>query len=355
MVIPQDIEIYKGKKVLLTGDTGFKGSWMAYWLHLLGAEVVGIALPEDKTNLFYKLDLENKITHYDQDIRNLDQIKPIFDEHRPDIVFHLAAQALVRPSYDDPKTTFDTNVGGSLNILECIRATKSIKSVVYVTTDKCYKNNEWIWGYRENDELGGHDPYSASKAAAEILFHSYLSSYFYKESDLGISSVRAGNVIGGGDWSQDRIIPDCIKALMNNEKIPVRNKVATRPWQHVLDPVYAYLLLGARQFASDKLNGSWNFGPDSTSNKTVKDLVENIIKSWGSGEFVDASEANAVHEAGLLQLNCDKAKAKLNWSPVWDFENTVFYTADWYKRVSSDENVEQVTKDQIDTFMKDIK
>lgn len=353
MVVPDSLKIYTGKKVLLTGDTGFKGAWLAFWLHKLGAQVMGVALKEEDSRLFYTLELAKRIKHVDLDIRDLESLEHVFSEFQPEFVFHLAAQALVRPSYDDPKTTFDTNVGGSVNVLECVRKTESVKSVIYVTTDKCYKNKEWIWGYRENDELGGHDPYSASKAAAEILFNSYQSSFFYKR-DIGISSVRAGNVIGGGDWSEDRIIPDCMRALKNNQAIPVRNKVATRPWQHVLDPLYGYMLLGAKQYLDKSLSGNWNFGPDANANKRVEELVHEVVKAWGAGEVKDASDPNAVHEAGLLQLNCDKAKFQLAWNPIWDFEKATFYTVDWYKRVINNEDIESVTLGQIEEFMKDL-
>jgi CDP-glucose 4,6-dehydratase len=356
LVIPEALKIYMGKKIILTGNTGFKGSWLAHWLHLLGAEVKGIALPQDDPNgLFHVLELENRINHFDADIRDLEKLKPLFTEFKPDFVFHLAAQALVRQSYDNPKETFDTNVGGSLNVLECIRACDNIKSVVFVTSDKCYKNNEWIWGYRENDELGGFDPYSASKAAAEIMFNSYLKSFFEKEETLGISSVRAGNVIGGGDWAKDRIVPDCFRALYKKEPISIRNFKATRPWQHVLDPLFGYLLLGANQYGRPQLSSSWNFGPDSGSNKSVGELVSEIIKNWETGKINDASDPKAFHEAGLLQLNCDKAKAKLDWKPIWDFERTLFYTTDWYKRFKNNESAFDITSDHITTFMKEIK
>jgi CDP-glucose 4,6-dehydratase len=356
LVIPETLKIYNGKKVIITGNTGFKGSWLSHWLHILGAEVRGIALPQNDPNgLFHALQLSKSLDHYGTDIRDLKKLKPLFSEFRPDFVFHLAAQALVRESYDNPKETFDTNVGGSLNILECIRSCDSIKSVIYITSDKCYKNNEWIWGYRENDELGGHDPYSASKAAAEILFSAYRASYFNKVGTLGISSVRAGNVIGGGDWAKNRIVPDCFRALYKNNPIPIRNFKATRPWQHVLDPLYGYLLLGVKQYSKQQLSGSWNFGPDSGSNKSVGELVSEIIKNWGTGEINDASDPKAVHEAGLLQLNCDKAKAELDWKPVWDFKRTLFYTTDWYKRFNNNESALDITTDHITTFMKEIR
>lgn len=355
VVVPKNLEIYKGKKVLVTGSTGFKGAWLSYWLKLIGADVCGIALEqEDKHAIFHLLNLEGMIDQHYQDIRDLKGVETIFESLKPDVVFHLAAQALVRYSYDYPKETFDTNVGGSINILEAIRKTDSIKSVVYVTTDKCYKNNEWIWGYRENDQLGGHDPYSASKAAAEIIFSSYVDSFFSKNKNLGISSVRAGNVIGGGDWSADRIVPDCFKSLYEGKSILIRNPNATRPWQHVLDPLFAYLVLGAKQFGSSELSGSWNFGPNSTSNRSVEELVTEILKHWGQGKMEVAKVDGAVHEANLLQLNCDKAKALLNWNPVWNFKKTIFYTTNWYKHYQAKEDIVKVTKDQILSFMGEI-
>ena len=227
-------EFYKNKRILITGDTGFKGSWLALWLSSLGAKVYGYALPAETENAHFNiLDLKNEITHIDSNLLDFEKLNHSFQEIQPEIVFHLAAQALVRLSYDEPKLTFETNVTGSINVLEAVRDTKSVKSLIYVTSDKCYKNKEWIWGYRENDELGGHDPYSASKAAAEIVFSSYMDSFFSKNNNIGIASVRAGNVIGGGDWALDRIIPDCIRSVMNEKEIEIRNPQATRPWQHV--------------------------------------------------------------------------------------------------------------------------
>lgn len=352
----EDLKIYKGKKVLVTGHTGFKGAWLCYWLHQLGAQVCGFSLePELDENLFSALKLDELIDSRIGDIRDDKAVDEVFSTFEPEFVFHLAAQALVRPSYTDPKTTFDTNVSGSLNILEGIRKSSTVRSVVYVTTDKCYKNKEWIWGYRENDELGGNDPYSASKAAAEILFHSYKVSFFDSVENLGFSSVRAGNVIGGGDWSVDRIIPDSIKALVNGNPIPVRNPYSTRPWQHVLDPLYGYLKIGSMQYLKPKeLSGSWNFGPEADSNRPVSDLVEAVCNYWGSGEVADATEPNPLHEATLLQLNCDKAKITLKWNPVWSFEKSVENTTVWYKKYYDKEDPAQVTREQINSFMGDI-
>ena len=355
MTIPTSLKIFKGKRVLLTGDTGFKGSWLAFWLKELGADLVGLALPpQGDVHLFGLLGLAERIHHVDADIREIAGLRRVFDDFKPEFVFHLAAQALVRLSYQEPKATFDTNVGGSLNLLECVRHCSATRSVIYVTTDKCYKNNEWLWGYRENDELGGKDPYSASKAAAEILFASYRSSFFGSRQDLGISSVRAGNVVGGGDWALDRVVPDCMRALSKGEEITVRNPAAIRPWQHVLDPLHGYLFLAAKQYAApDALSGSWNFGPDSGSNRTVKDLVERVVFHWGSGEYAVAGERNAPHEATLLQLNCDKAKQILGWQPVWDFERTIHKTVEWYKAYHEGKPVAAATKHQIEEFMGD--
>jgi CDP-glucose 4,6-dehydratase len=243
----------------------------------------------------------------------------------------------VRFSYDEPKLTFDTNVSGSVNILESIRKSKSVKSLIYVTSDKCYKNNEWIWGYRENDELGGHDPYSASKAAAEIVFSSYFDSFFKLNANIGVASVRAGNVIGGGDWANDRIIPDCIRSLRNDKDIEIRNPEATRPWQHVLDPLSGYMLLAQKLYHNSKdYSGSWNFGPSVNSIKTVKELTDNVIAIFGKGVCVVGQKDNIKHEAGLLHLNCDKANHQLGWKPTWNFESTITNTIVWYKNFLND-------------------
>lgn len=346
-------EFYKGKTVLLTGDTGFKGSWMAYWLSEMGANVIGYALPPNNDDDHYHLlQLQNKITHIDGDILDGEKVLEVFEKHSPEVVFHLAAQALVRFSYDEPKLTFDTNVAGSVNILEAVRKTKSVKSFVYVTSDKAYKNKEWNWGYRENDELGGHDPYSASKAAAELVFSSYTDSFFSKMTNLGVGTVRAGNVIGGGDWALDRIIPDCIKALHKKEAIVIRNPHATRPWQHVLEPLSGYLLLGVRLYQdSDKYSGAWNFGPHIKSIKTVKELSNEVIKVYGEGEIDEQFDPNAKHEASILHLNCDKSNLQLDWYPTWNFEETIDKTVSWYLKFKKGENPEELAKADINNFL----
>ncbi|MBI5886920.1 MAG: CDP-glucose 4,6-dehydratase [Deltaproteobacteria bacterium] len=331
------LDFYKGKRVLVTGDTGFKGSWLCLWLRELGAEVAGFALPPGREDDHYNLlKLGDMIRHVSGDIRDLDSLEAAFGDFKPEILFHLAAQSIVRVSYDSPKETFDTNVGGSVNVLEAVRVTPSLRSVVYVTSDKCYRNNEWLWGYRENDVLGGHDPYSASKAAAELIFSSYMDSFISRRDGLGAASVRAGNVIGGGDWSPARIVPDCIRALREGRPIEIRNPHSTRPWQHVLEPLAGYLLLGARLYEDPKaFSGAWNFGPDDDAVRTVGELAEKIVGRWGAGSLRISPSAHAPHEARLLRLNCDKARSLLKWRPRWDFTTAVNETVDWYKEVSS--------------------
>lgn len=347
--------LYSGKKVLVTGDTGFKGSWLCLWLKLLGAEVLGIGLPpERREDHFVVTRLGKSIKHANCDIRDYAKLQKTVDGFGPEFMFHLAAQALVRPSYDMPKLTFDTNVGGSVNILECARNSDSLRSVVYVTSDKCYKNKEWIWGYRENDELGGHDPYSASKSAAEIIFSSYSDSFFSQRPSIGIASVRAGNVIGGGDWAADRIVPDCIRALMKDEPVVLRNPGATRPWQHVLEPLSGYLLLAGRLYHEPgKYSGSWNFGPDSRSIKPVEALAGEIIKAWGYGRLKKEGKKSGLHEATLLHLNIDKAIYNLDWHPRWDFERAVYETASWYKKVLNGEPAAEISQNQIINYMEE--
>ena len=328
---------YKNKSVLVTGHTGFKGSWLALWLHELGANVTGLALPPNtEPNHFDLIGLKDLIHHIEGDIRDLQTVSKAFVIAKPQIVFHLAAQPVVRESYDDPKTTFDTNIGGTVNVLEAIRHCPSVKAVVVVTSDKCYENREWVWGYRENDPMGGHDPYSASKGATEIVCSAYLRSYFQQGArgpHIGFATARAGNVIGGGDWAKDRIIPDCVRALSKGEPIIIRNPNATRPWQHVLDPLSGYLLLAKRLNEDpERLSGPWNLGPCTSDQITVKELAERFISSWGSGKIqLPQTSAKAPHEAHLLHLNIDKAAFGLNWQPAWHSSEAIDFTVDWYK------------------------
>lgn len=347
-------EVFKNKKVIVTGDTGFKGSWLALWLHKLGADVLGYSLPPLRSMDHYSaINLHMMITHVDGDIRDHAFLKKVFDDFKPEFLFHLAAQALVRLSYNDPKLTFDTNIAGSVNILEMVRSSSSLRSVIYVTSDKCYRNREWIWGYRENDELGGHDPYSASKAAAEMVFSSYGDSFFKNKKECGVASVRAGNVIGGGDWADDRILPDTVKSLRVGKPVVLRNPQATRPWQHVLEPLSGYLTLAARLYQSpEKYSGSWNFGPRGESFKTVANLAEKIIECWGGGEIIINRDPHAPHEAGLLHLNCDKANNLLHWHPQWDFNNTVEKTVKWYRETDTSK-LRSISISQINEYMGD--
>ena len=330
--------IYAGKRVLVTGHTGFKGSWLALWLHELGAEVAGFALPPcTDPSHFDLIGLDKLIHHTEGDIRKVEEVNRVFEIAKPEIVFHLAAQALVRDSYDDPKTTLDTNIGGTVNVLETIRHCPTVKAAVIVTSDKCYENKEWVWGYRENDSMGGHDLYSASKGATEIVCAAYRRSFFSKQSGRGLSigfaTARSGNVIGGGDWSKDRIIPDCVRALSNKKPIIVRNPQAIRPWQQVLEPLSGYLLLGQRLLESpNKFSGSWNFGPADFEYITVKELAERFIKAWGKGTIeIMKPDQVSPHEAYLLRLIIDKAIFKLQWSPLLNNSVALDWTVEWYK------------------------
>lgn len=353
MAMRDSLSLFRGKRIVVTGDTGFKGSWLSLWLHELGADVVGFALPPERDNDHFRLlGLDKIIHHVDGDIRDLSAMKKIFEEFQPEFLFHLAAQALVRVSYEQPKDTFDTNVAGSVNILEVVRSTPSLRSMVYVTSDKCYKNKEWLWGYRESDELGGRDPYSASKAAAELVFSAYLDSFLSSRAEFGAASVRAGNVIGGGDWSQDRIVPDCIKNLNNDSPIILRNPSSTRPWQHVLEPLSGYMLTAAKLYLDPKkFSGAWNFGPDGKSIKTVKELADKIVDCWGRGSIQVAKQEGAPHEATLLHLNCDKSHQLLHWYPKWDFDRAVTETVGWYKDMIDGRPALSVSKQQLADYM----
>ena len=325
--------IYKDKKVIVTGDSGFKGSWLAIWLLSMGTDVMGISLPPQTPRDNYVIcGLSERITHIDQDIRDYNALRKIFDEYRPEIVFHLAAQAIVLEGYRDPVNTYSTNFMGTVNVLEAIRHTESLKAGVIITSDKCYENREWVYGYRENDKLGGSDPYSASKAACEMAIASYIHSFLNDHNSANIASARAGNVIGGGDWAENRIIPDCIRALEEDEPIIIRNPKAVRPWQHVLEPLSGYLKLGSLLYIDSKeFAGPWNFGPSSKNMITVKELAEKIIENWGRGEILCQSENNKFSEANLLHLDISKAVNKLKWQPKLDLGDTVGYTIDEYK------------------------
>lgn len=354
-----DMNIYsffKNKTILVTGHTGFKGSWLCIWLLELGANVIGYGLdPYTPRDNFEVSKLKDKIVDIRGDIRDFNKLQAVFENYKPQIVFHLAAQSLVRLSYEIPKETYEINVIGTLNVLECIRKNNSVKVGIMVTSDKCYENREQIWGYREIDPLGGYDPYSSSKGAAELLIASYRNSFFnpdkFNVHGKSIASVRTGNVIGGGDWSKDRIIPDCIKALEQGKPIKVRNPMSTRPWQHVLDPINGYLSLAAHMLVDGKkYAGAWNFGPDSKSVIAVKDMVERIIKHWGHGKWIPSSDFEPFYEAKLLSLDCTKAKTLLKWNPMLDIETGLKLTVEWYKNYSNTD-VYHLCKSQIN-YMK---
>lgn len=364
-------DTFKGRRVLVTGDTGFKGAWLCEWLIAEGVEVYGIGLaPNTEPSLFQQLKLSARIDHRELDIRDAAALRDYVAEVDPEIVLHLAAQPLVRLSYDIPIETYATNVMGTVHLLDAIRqhANKIDHPIalVMVTTDKCYENKEWLHSYREEDPMGGHDPYSSSKGACEIAIQSFRKSYFSnsKKSGVAVASARAGNVIGGGDWALDRIIPDCVNALKLGKTIPVRNKVATRPWQHVLEPLGGYLLLAAElwrglsgqqplqaNFDYTQLCGAFNFGPNLNSNRTVAQLVEEVLKHW-PGQWEDQSNPNAPHEASLLNLSVDKAFHMLNWAPRWDFSETIEQTVEWYCAAESvDFDAQRFTQKQIKGYV----
>lgn len=347
---------YNGKRVFLTGHTGFKGSWLAEWLLMLGAEVHGFALdPQSHETLFGQLGLAERLAGDTRaDVADRGALQQALDAAAPDVVFHLAAQPLVRLSYDIPVETFATNVMGTAHLLDAVRVANRPCTVVCITTDKCYENREWLHAYREEDAMGGHDPYSASKGAAELVIASYRSSFFSHSPAIRLASARAGNVIGGGDWAIDRIVPDCIRAVRRGEAIPVRNKIATRPWQHVLEPIGGYLSLAASLAAdlcplTSGLGSAFNFGPALTSNGTVEELVRELLKHTG-GDWVDASDPTAVHEASKLNLATDKAFHLLRWQPVWSFPDTIRKTAEWYLGEANGQDVHSLTLQQIQSY-----
>ena len=347
-----DYNALKNRRVLVTGHTGFKGSWLTKILLELDCVVIGVSNHMEVGGHFDQLNLSDRIVDCRGDICDSQFLSEVFSNHRPEIVFHLAAQALVRRSYEDVNLTYTTNVLGTVNVCDEVRKSPEVLSFICVTSDKCYENVEWLWGYRESDRLGGKDPYSASKAAAEIVFNSFQSSFYEKNSKLGAATVRAGNVIGGGDWSKDRIIPDCVRADANGENVTLRYPNATRPWQHVLEPLSGYLLLAACLIDSPKkFSESWNFGPDISANMTVYDVANSILEHLDSEVKIDIENCGgSIQEARLLQLNCDKAKQRLNWYPRWAAKRTLIETADWYLRVKNGEDVGEVTSSQIDAF-----
>lgn len=315
------LEFYKGKRVLVTGHTGFKGTWLTRILANAGAIVCGYSRCSEKNpSLFNISGVEDKITHIKGDVRDLEHLKKVFEEFQPEIVLHLAAQPIVRDSYKDPVYTYETNVMGTVNIMECVRLTPSVKSVLNVTTDKVYENREWCWGYRENEPLDGYDPYSNSKSCSELVTHSYKNSFF-NDREIAVSTARAGNVIGGGDFANDRIIPDCVRAMEKGNVIGVRNPYSTRPYQHVLEPLAVYLTIAAKQYEDHSYQGYYNVGPDDCDCVTTGDLVDLFCKYWGEeAKWENHAEANAPHEANFLKLDCSKVKSTFGWQPRWHID-----------------------------------
>lgn len=333
------LDFYKGKKVFITGNTGFKGSWLTHLLLKAGAQITGYSLEaptEPALFLISGMDKNNNLHQHYADVRDIERMKEAFEEAQPEIVFHLAAQPIVRDSYKDPVTTYDTNVMGTVHVCECVRLTESVKSFLNVTTDKVYRNNEWEWGYRETDYLDGFDPYSNSKSCSELVTHSYVNSFFM-ERDIAVSTARAGNVIGGGDFSNDRIIPDCVRALQKDGQIIVRNPYSTRPYEHVLEPLFAYIMIAKTQHEDKAFAGFYNVGPDDADCVTTGDLVELFCNTWNragtdvKAGWIDRSEKDAPHEANFLKLDCSKLKSTFRWSPRWHIEDAIEQTVNWTK------------------------
>ncbi len=350
-----DLKFYEGKKVFVTGHTGFKGSWMCRVLKNLGAEVTGFSLePPTDPSLFYVSNAAKGINSCIGDIRDLDALKACFDKAQPEIVLHLAAQPIVRDSYKDPKYTYETNVMGTVNILECVRLSSCVKSFLNVTTDKVYKNNEWEWGYRENEPLDGFDPYSNSKSCSELVTHCYKDSFF-ADGKIAISTARAGNVIGGGDYANDRIIPDCIRAALEHRDIVVRNPHSTRPYQHVLEPVMAYLMIAAAQYEDISYAGYYNVGPDEVDCFKTGNLVDLFCNTWGEGmKWINRYDGGP-HEANFLKLDCSKLKSVFGWTPCWNLGDAVKYTIEWTKCLRDGGDVEKCMDAQVDVFVKSAK
>jgi len=349
-------DIYKGTRVFLTGHRGFKGSWMTLWLKLLGADIYGYSLEPLYNPVHYNV-LHLDIPETINDVRNYDKLVTALKRFSPDIVFHMAAQPLVRLSYSEPRETFETNVMGTVNILNACRDVGSVKAIVNITTDKCYENREWVWGYRENDPMGGHDPYSASKGCAELVTSAYRNSFFNpdkygKEHNVLVASVRAGNVVGGGDWSVDRLIPDVMKAANRGEDVIIRSPESTRPWQHVLEPLSGYMLLGQRLLEGRKeFAEAWNFGPGDEEAVTVFSVVDSIKKSWPKVNYILQPDSGSPHEANLLKLDCSKAHMKLKWKGIWDAERTFEKTASWYREFYEGGKI--TSEEQLDDYIRD--
>jgi CDP-glucose 4,6-dehydratase len=343
---------WQGKTVLVTGHTGFKGSWMSLWLQQLGADVVGYSLaPPTEPSLFKDARVNEGIQSNEADIRDLSRLQDVIANTKPDVIFHLAAQPLVRYSYDHPIETYETNVMGTVNVLEAARREASVKAVVCITTDKCYENREWVWGYRENEAMGGYDPYSSSKGCSELVISAYRNSYFSSGEGPAVASVRAGNVIGGGDWAEDRLIPDIVRAMMKNEGVIIRAPKSIRPWQHVLEPLSGYMLLAERLW--DEKNSyadAWNFGPNDEDAKPVEWIVERLTQSWGEGAHWELDKDVNPHEAQYLKLDISKVKSLLGYEPRLDLGTTLEWVTQWYKAYHNGDDMRQMTQQQIVQF-----
>lgn len=348
-------EYWAGRRVFVTGHTGYKGSWLCLLLKRMGAEVMGYALrPPTSPNLFQQADVEEGIVSTIADIRDLEQLDASLKAFQPEFVLHLAAQPLVRRSYIEPVETYATNVMGTVNVLEAVRGAGTVRAVVNVTSDKCYENREWVWGYRENEAMGGRDPYSSSKGCAELVTSAYRRSFFSATTEHGvaasIATARAGNVIGGGDWAEDRLIPDIMRAFAAGAVVDIRSPAATRPWQHVLEPIRGYLMLAERLGKGECAEG-WNFGPTDADVRPVKWVTERLRQEWGSGMVKYAEQHPALHEAALLKLDSSKAMAKLGWIPKWTLEEALRRTVAWYKAWASGEDLGKVTRAQIEAYL----
>ena len=349
-----DLNFFRGKRILLTGHTGFKGSWMSKVLIDAGANLCGYSTCSQREPSLYKLaGLESQMQSIKGNINDFQKLCQVFKSFQPEIVIHMAAQPIVRTSYEQPMYTYETNVMGTVNLLECVRLNPCVRSLLNVTTDKVYRNNEWVWGYREDEALDGYDPYSNSKSCSELITHSYYNSFF-KTSLTAVSTARAGNVIGGGDFSKDRIIPDCVRAIQNNSEIIVRNPFSTRPYQHVLEPIMAYLMIVHKQYVDKSYEGWYNVGPDECDCVTTGDLVELFCSKWGqSAKWTSHAEENAVHEANFLKLDCSKLKSRFDWSPVWHINEAVEKVCDWTKVYLDNGNVSEEMEREIRIFISD--
>ena len=347
---------WNGKVVLLTGHTGFKGSWLSLWLQSMGAKVIGYALsPPTNPSLFATANVAKGMASHEGDIRDMSTLSKVFKKYQPEIVIHMAAQSLVRHSYANPIETYSTNLMGTVHVLEAARLSDSVRAIVNVTSDKCYENREWVWGYRENEPMGGYDPYSNSKGCAELITAAYRSSYFnqktFADHQVALASVRAGNVIGGGDWAEDRLIPDIMRAIVLGEPVRIRNPHAIRPWQFVMEPLSGYLMLAEKLWEDGAVYGeAWNFGPNDEDAKPVSWIVDRLINIWGEGASWEPDGSDHPHEAHYLKLDCSKAKSRLNWQPRWHLEDTLEAIVHWHHALQGGKNMREVTLQQIEIY-----